>query len=305
MLVLSCYSEISFIGSGIQVLREVGVARSVWVICDSVQISGQALCEGFGKSKLPLNFLTRIGSVAYLINVTPFRPKYKTDSAGSLSIGELIGLYCNRQATEQYDKIYALLGLSTDPRAPSLQPNYETPWHDILKNVARYNFPESSINTWNGIESAIIEGKGWILGNVRNVTNDKERYGHQIITIDFSETAKTVQYDEKWESVWVLRACAELIQDGHIICLMQGQSQPSIVRLCHDHFAVSEPAVTPKKSNCILSSEENDTADPQDILLRWKIPTSEVRTELEDSLCLIQMTPDFQESDAKTQSRLN
>ncbi|KAJ5113448.1 heterokaryon incompatibility protein-domain-containing protein [Penicillium angulare] len=289
----------------IWVLQEVGVARSVWVICGSVQISGQAFCEGLSKLQLPLDFLTRVGSVAYLISGASFRPKYKIDSAGSLSIGELVGLYCNRQATEQHDKIYALLGLSTDPRVPSLQPNYETPWHEILKNVASYTFPESAVQTWDGIESAIIEGKGWILGNVHNATNDKERYGHQKIAIDFSETAKTLRYDEKWESVWVVRACAELIQDGDIIYLMQGLPQPSIVRLCNDHFVVITPAVTPKKSSIVLSSAESDTADLQDILLRWKIPTSEARAELEASLPLAQMTPDFRESNTKTQSRLN
>ena len=66
-----------------------------------------------------------VGPVVFLIKGALFRPKYEPDSRGTLTIGELIGMYSSHDATEQHDRIYALLGLSADPITTALIPNYD------------------------------------------------------------------------------------------------------------------------------------------------------------------------------------
>jgi hypothetical protein len=44
---------------------------------------------------------------------------------------------------------------------------------------------------------------------------------------------------------WTLRPSAKSIQNGDIICLLQGASKPTIIRLCKNHFAIILIAATP------------------------------------------------------------
>ncbi|GKZ65721.1 hypothetical protein AnigIFM60653_003214 [Aspergillus niger] len=112
----------------IWVLQEVGVAQFIYVMCGSVQINGHVFCEGLRKSGLSSRFQALVGPVAFLIRSALDRPKYEPNSRGSLTIGELLGMYCSHDATEQHDKVYALLGLSADPITDALTPNYGLPW---------------------------------------------------------------------------------------------------------------------------------------------------------------------------------
>ncbi|KAJ5714667.1 heterokaryon incompatibility protein-domain-containing protein [Penicillium malachiteum] len=126
----------------IWVLQEVGVARSVSIMCGPVQISGHAFREGLSRLGLPPSLQSQISPVAYLINGVSFRPRRETDRRGELSIGELISMYCKHSATVQHDRIYALLGLSSDgAQSVALQPDYRLPWHEVFKNVLSHIFP--------------------------------------------------------------------------------------------------------------------------------------------------------------------
>ena len=106
-------------------LQEVGVAQLIYIMCGSVQINGHIFCEGLRKLSLPPDVLIRVGPVVYLIKGALSRAKYELGQHGYLSIGELMGMYCNRNATEPHDKVYALLGLKSDPTA--FEPSYEQP----------------------------------------------------------------------------------------------------------------------------------------------------------------------------------
>lgn len=55
----------------------------------------------------------------YLIRGAIFRPKYATSSSGRFSLdirplGELIDMYHTHEATKLHDKVYALLGMSSN-----------------------------------------------------------------------------------------------------------------------------------------------------------------------------------------------
>jgi hypothetical protein len=104
-------------------------------MCGSTAIDGYAFCLGLQSLRLFYDALpdlrNPICSVTYLIRGSIFWPKYATSPSGGVSLGihplgELIDMYHTHKATERRDKVFALLGMSSDdPSAARLLPNYE------------------------------------------------------------------------------------------------------------------------------------------------------------------------------------
>ncbi|KAJ5116138.1 heterokaryon incompatibility protein-domain-containing protein [Penicillium angulare] len=306
----------------IWVLQEVGVARCIYLMCGSIRISGHVFCESLIALGLPPSLIDEISPVAYLIKDAPFRSRFEIDSRGALPMGELIGMYGSHRATQRRDKIYALLGLSSDGDSTSLQPKYGEPWHTVFENFTSHIFPGTSIQTWASTETAIIKAKGWILGPVHYTTQDLSKYGQQTITILFNNTARSLGFEKAWEADWEILGCAELIQDGDIIWLLEGSCNPSILRLCNDHFRVILPEIRPKaKKETIHPKREmryttwraltarpkiqDQKEEPHPILLAWSIPVDEAETNFEAPLKLTEVAPEFQECQNDIQSRMN
>ncbi|RAQ62744.1 hypothetical protein COH21_012863 [Aspergillus flavus] len=271
--------------SRIWVLQEVGVARCVYIMCGSVFINGRIFCEGLTRLRLSSDLWSRISPVAYLIHGALYRPKYQLDSRGSISIGELIGMYQYHNATKQHDKVYALLGLSADPITAALEPNYSLPWKEVFKQTINYIFPECSVEAFIETETAVMKSEGWILGVINSVEENTSRVGKQKIQVLFNYTARALDYQYRWKTKWELQASAALIQEGDIFCLLKGASNPSIIRLCKDHFAVITLAVTPQQSEYNMSptvrpGEMNSMGGLFDIPLIWKTPLA--KTESKD-----------------------
>ncbi|KAB8277230.1 heterokaryon incompatibility protein-domain-containing protein [Aspergillus minisclerotigenes] len=270
--------------SRIWVLQEVGVARCVYIMCGSVYINGHIFCEGLTRLRLSSDLWSRISPVAYLIHGALYRPKYQLGSRGSISIGELIGMYQYHNATKQHDKVYALLGLSADPTTAALEPKYSLPWKEVFKQTINYIFPECSVEAFIETETAVMKSEGWILGVINSVEENASRVGKQKIQVLFNYTARALNYQYCWNTEWELQAAA-LIQEGDIICLLKGASNPSIIRLCKDHFAVIILAVTPQQrpfleSPAVRPEEMNSMSGLFGIPLIWKTPLA--RTETKD-----------------------
>ncbi|KAE8379051.1 HET-domain-containing protein [Aspergillus bertholletiae] len=270
--------------SRIWVLQEVGVARCISIMCGSVYINGHIFCEGLSRLRLSSDFLSRIGPVAYLINGALYRPKHEVGSYGSLSIGELIGMYQNHDATKQHDKVYALLGLSADLTTTVLEPNYNLTWKEVFKKVINYIFPECSVEAWTETETAVIKSRGWILGLINSVDENVSESGKQEVEVIFNGIAKSLGYQYYWENYWEIQASAALIQDGDIICLLKGALKPTIIRLCKDYFTVITPAVTPQQneyeeSPTATSQESYSTGGLCDILLTWNYSLAKTESD--------------------------
>ncbi|KAE8405527.1 heterokaryon incompatibility protein-domain-containing protein [Aspergillus pseudonomiae] len=297
--------------SRIWVLQEVGVARCVYIMCGPVSINGHVFCEGLSRLGLSSDFRSRIGPVAYLIKGALYRPKYELGSRGSISVGELIGMYQNHNATKQHDKVYALLGLSADPITAALEPNYSIPWKEVFKQVVNHIFPECSVDTWNDTETVVIKGKGLILGNINLVEESVSEFGKQNIEVLLNDTARWFGFNSLWETNWKPQASAVPIQAGDIICLLKGASKPSIIRLCRDHFIVVIPAVTPqqkqdKESSAVISQERLSRSGLHDILLTWKIPGAKTKSKdmFEVMSQLSEIAPNYREEWSYTERRL-
>ncbi|OJZ90565.1 hypothetical protein ASPFODRAFT_40960 [Aspergillus luchuensis CBS 106.47] len=294
----------------IWVLQEVGVARSIYIMCGSVQVNGHILCEGLNKLSLPPKNQDMIGPVVFLIKGALFRPKYEPMSRGTLTIGELVGMYCFHDATEQHDKVYALLGLSADPMTPALTPNYDFPWNKVFKQVTNHIFPKCSVETWPESDIAIIRGMGWALGHICSVRHVSD-FGQQKVKVYLNDTAQLIGYQSEWETDWELQTFAQFFEPGDIVFLLHGASRPSIIRLCRDHFRIITPAVTlckmrPKDSPESNFHEWHALGRPCAILLAWRIPLNDdTRSQKWPETELRDMVPAYQEQSLEAENRRN
>ncbi|RYP64101.1 hypothetical protein DL771_008920 [Monosporascus sp. 5C6A] len=175
----------------IWVLQEVAAARYVLIKCGSSAVDGFTFCSGLDVSKLSYythpDLQDLIPPITYLIRDAIFRPQYETSlpetslaSTFSLNIrplGELVDMYHTRKATNPLDKVYALLGMSSDePRTAGLLANYTTSWENLFRKLIQFSFSDQvSVDTWDERAMAVIQGKGHILGKVSSVKKDGTR----------------------------------------------------------------------------------------------------------------------------------
>ena len=257
-------------------------------------IDGYAFCLGldllkdFYKARPDLQGL--IGSVTYLIRGAIFRPNYATSMPGRPSLdicplGELIDMYHTHKATKRHDKVYALLGMSSDNLSKAgLLPNYGLPWKELLQRLAKFLLHEKvSVETWGDKEMAVIKSKGCVLGKV-SVKSDSAWDNRQKVDIIFKNTSGQLEYIGEWSAHWTLQNSAKPIQDGDLICILQGASNPTIIRSYKDYFAIILIAVTPEN----IQTRVGDIGWPEllqsiklftrDFLLvwDWESPTGEL-----------------------------
>ncbi|KAK3946547.1 heterokaryon incompatibility protein-domain-containing protein, partial [Pseudoneurospora amorphoporcata] len=240
----------------IWVLQEVAAARHILIKCGSAEIDGFAFCSGLDALKLSnelrADLRARIFSVTYLIRGAIFRPKYATSQSDNFSLdirplGELIEMYHTREATDRRDKVYALLGMSSDnPTAAGLFADYDISWKQLFNKLIHFLLPELvSVDLSDDKEIAVIEGKGSILGEVSSVKRNATWEDRQDVDITWSNAPSYICVKEAWGSSWTLPTTVKSVQQGDVICLLQGASRPTILRPYNDHWAVIMIAVSP------------------------------------------------------------
>ncbi|PWY68932.1 HET-domain-containing protein [Aspergillus eucalypticola CBS 122712] len=293
----------------IWVLQEVGVAQYISIMCGSVQVNGHIFCEGLDNLKPSSALMAKISPVSFLIKEALFRSHDGHLSDPTLSIGELVSMYRNHNATKQHDKVYALLGLSADSDSAALVPDYKLPWHEVFRQVTQHVFPRCSVEICYGSETAIVKGKGWILGYIYSIS-DSFKDSQQTFRVVFNQICQRLGYHDRWEAEWSLQASGELLQDGDIVCLLEGQSQPSILRLCVDYYTVVTPVVKPKQQ--AQNTEDNVTVGEScsahglcDIILGWKVSQSEDKAESTNLLRLVEIAPNYYKKHCIDERSLN
>jgi hypothetical protein len=246
------------------------------MIYGSIEIDGYAFCLGLKSLNLPYTDspeLQSVPSLTYLIERAGLRSKYTTNSLERFSLeihylAQLIDMFHTRKATDVRDKVYALLGMSRDdPGKAGLLPNYEISWKELFQQLVKFVLGHSlSVETSNNSQRAVIKSKGCILGQVFSVRSDKR----QNVNITFTSENEAWCLGDKIE--WTLQASAKSLRERDIVCLLQGASKPTIIRLCNDHFAIVVIAVTPLKESGSfrqLDLPKPITHFPRDFLLVW------------------------------------
>jgi hypothetical protein len=241
-----------------------------------MEIDGYAFCSGISALKPYENYpelQSLIRSVAYLIIGEVFRPRYETGRSGRFSLcirplSELVDMYHTRKATNSLGKVYALLGMSSDdPNAAGLSANYKTSWKDVFQNLVKFSLSDQvSVSVMDGEEVAVIEGKGYVLGEVSSVGrdgtwDDRTRDDRQRVGITWEMATG------KRSSHFTFQASAKPIHVGDVVCLLQGASKPTIVRLRNDSTIIIMVAV-PLEDD-LRQWLASITTFPHDLLLVW------------------------------------
>ena len=238
-------------------------------MCGSAEIKGYTFCSGLKSLELSYkacpDLQSVIYSVTYLIREAIFRPKYTTSGSSRVSLnirplGELIDMYHTHEATKRHDKVYALLGMSSDELGSdglsiaSLEPNYKVPWKELLQRLVNFLLcKQTSVATWNDRELAVIKSKGCILGKVSLVDNDATWHDRVNVDISFKNRPSHSERERKWNARWTLQALAKSVKRGDLVCLLQGTSKPTIIRPGNDHFTIITLAVAPMEEKRMKS----------------------------------------------------
>ena len=249
----------------IQVLQEVGVARSVLVKCGSMEMNGYAFSSGLRgiealNNRCPrlLSLINSVRPVTYLLGRAIFRPGYGVMYKKGRPLGELLDMYHSHKATIRHDKVFALLGMCCESlEAVGLLPHYEIPWDVLFQRIVRHVLSQRvSVETWPDKELALIKGMGYSLGRVSAAYGDKSRFDRQHVHIDLDNSMQLLQYSKDLRSrcnysverstvKWTVRVSAQPVKSGDVVCLLQGASKPSIVRPFNDYFDIIIIGVTP------------------------------------------------------------
>ncbi|KAK3367931.1 heterokaryon incompatibility protein-domain-containing protein, partial [Podospora didyma] len=257
----------------IWVLQEVAAARHILIKCGPVEMDGYVFCSGL--SALNISYETRphllglIPPILYLIRGAVFRPRSEGNETSrqdrfSLNIrplGQLVDMYHTHKATIRHDKVYALLGMSNDePSAAGLEANYEDPWREAFRKLVHFCLSDRiSVCTWDSMEAAVIEGKGYILGEVSSAGQD--------VNIAWKDAPSYFERREQ-SSCFTLQASAKAAKRGDIVCLLQGALRPTIIRPC-DEFSTVVMIAVPLIDNDLKRWSASVTTFPVDLLMVW------------------------------------
>lgn len=275
------------------------------VKCGITEIDGYAFGSGLEalKSLYDDNQSLRglIPPIANLIRNAVFRPRYNSalvqPDGFSLSIrplAELADLFHTRMATVLLDRVYALLGMSSDdPATVGLSVDYSTSWATVFGKLVTLSLsPQVSVETWDAKEVAVVRGKGRVLGEVCQLEGD---------TVSWRATDEP----EGLRQAFTPPVSAKPIQLGDVICLLQGASRPTIIRLHNDYSSVVRIAAFSINDSDAQNTEwlkhlESIPTFPEDFLLVWdwhasRQPAEEYK-EFRTGQGLLEQRPQSQQS---------
>ncbi|RAH56018.1 HET-domain-containing protein [Aspergillus piperis CBS 112811] len=231
----------------IWVLQEVAAARHVVLKCGSVEVDGYAFCVALNSQSLGLlegvspTVQNVVHSAIYLIQGAAFRSRRVASSSmgrfslGIRPLGELVEVYHTRKATRLHDKVFALLGMSSDDQiAAGLSPDYSIPWYTLMERLIQVLLGQQvAVATWIDMEMAVIQSRGHIIGKITAVGNPQDRTKQEV----------TLLLKDQWNELssvmrWDLPPLAKSARIGDIICFLEGASNPTIARPCKDHFLI-------------------------------------------------------------------
>jgi hypothetical protein len=186
-----------------------------------------------------------IHSVNFLIRGAIFRLKGLGMVSQNIShLGELIDMYHAHEASKRHDKLYALLGMSSDNLSlANLSPDYRVPWDELLQRIVKYLLgKEISAKPLADRELVLIKSKNRVLGKVPSVHSDTAQGGRQGLEVDLRNT---IYKPSSYSSHWTAQASAKSIKKGDIIHLLEGASKPMVIRLHNGHGTIVLIVVTP------------------------------------------------------------
>lgn len=160
-----------------------------------------------------------------------------------LPLGELLEMFRYYEATDRRDKVYALLGLSSDNRmSPNLQPDYTKTLSDLFGDTIKHILGAAvQFTICEGSETAVIISPGCVLGTI--VTNLSGHAHELCLQSPLTCAARSPAFFMR--ATWAVPGHVDSVKDGDLLCILQGSRQPSIIRLCGDHYDVIVISLSP------------------------------------------------------------
>lgn len=184
------------------------------------------------------------GPFPLLQKLADLQPTDSMPSFNVLPLGDLLRLFQGHEATDRRDKIYALLGLSSDNDvSPQLRPDYTKSWSTLFQQVIKHVLGSSPLVKTDDTEQAIIFESGSVLGTVSLGFHDELFVQSPVFGGLFDHTYH-------WRASWTLPHHCGSIKNGDILVFFQNARRPSVIRSCGDHFDIvmislpSPPIVT-------------------------------------------------------------
>jgi len=248
-----------------------------------------------------------------LIRDAIFRPQLKSSSSqvsGHFSLGirplaELADMYHGRKATDPRDKVFALLGMSTDdPNMTGILADYEAFLDPAMCKLVQSSLSARALATHlQNKEAMVVKVKGCVLGkiipplsmklrtdNTSNVLSNNDaaaaavaqRGDRQIIDITWTNPLLSPRLLRRPTLAgWTFHITAQLVQEGDIICLVEGAKHLSIIRVHQDYssiIATSVPGLD--KEQLPWSPTMATDAFPTQFLLVWDWGNSPSNSDL-------------------------
>lgn len=274
------------------------------VRCGPAEIDGYAFFLGLSALELPYErypgLRPLVLSVAYLAKGAAFRSRCTTSQAGRFSLnichlGQLVDMYHNHQASDHRDRIYALLGMSSDdPGTSGLLADYEISWAKLFKQLVHSILGNVPVDTSDRKALAVIRSKGRLLGVVFAVEADTDRNGKQLLRVTWNSLFSAGSH-------WRLETSAESVERGDIVCLLEGASLPTIIRIHKDYwYIIVVAAAWPEHLQVTISTNFSElprlpSAFPYDFLLVWDwdlcLDKSQGGNEYEDLMAHLALAP--------------
>ncbi|KAK4228071.1 heterokaryon incompatibility protein-domain-containing protein [Podospora fimiseda] len=301
----------------IWVLQEVAAARNITIVCQYHEMDGHAFCSGVKvlaaletlnnnneKPFLPVWFQTgpsvlsaavtdssesRIRSSLRLMKGASLRPRAVATTSSQpeafslniMPLYDLINLYRDRSATDPRDKVYALLGMSSETPA-GIFPDYNSTWeHTFYRIVRCFVGGGASITTWSKEEIAIIRTKFLVIGEIIHVGATEilpSKLNVQLKLSAWEPELKThPMLDLPSELVeWSIQAPTTPLLKGDIVCFLEDTNRVTIIRQheSYDYCLVISINTLPTKANTefpVDTRQWRDVANP-----RWRPPLVEL-----------------------------
>jgi len=210
-------------------------------------------------------------------------------------------MYHTRKTTNPLDKVYALLGMSSDN--PGINPDYKSSWKDLFRELINFTLSNPvSVSTWDAKEVPVMEANGYVLREVSSAGEDVTRShsdaeGEQrsltkgdVVEVavieangyvlgevfsareDVEITWKTApghsDAKRKLSSRFTSQVSAKTIKQGDIVCLLEGASRPTtIIRPCDGFSTIIRIAGPP--ADRLPKWSHSITTFPTKLLLVW------------------------------------
>ncbi|CAG7562641.1 unnamed protein product [Fusarium equiseti] len=127
-----------------------------------------------------------------------------------------------------------------------------------------------SVDTWDDKAVAMIRSKDCVLGLVSLVEAGIDRNDKQRLCVVWNSLAGS----KDLSPCWILEASAEPVEKGDVVCLLQGATLPTIIRMQNDYWNIILVAAAPQESQQVsMSDAKPELSLPSifthDFLLVW------------------------------------